>query len=53
MTNTTWQQKIAALRGRVMKRLVEEVTTAFARHHNEILSGQLKRQFIAILQCRY
>ncbi|MCL6240537.1 deoxyguanosinetriphosphate triphosphohydrolase [Acinetobacter amyesii] len=42
MTDTTWQQKIAALRGRVMKRLVEEVTTAFARHHNEILSGQLK-----------
>ncbi|WP_313043316.1 deoxyguanosinetriphosphate triphosphohydrolase [Acinetobacter sp.] len=42
MTDTTWQQKIAALRGRVMKRLVEEVTTAFARHHNEILTGQLK-----------
>ncbi len=39
---TTWPQKIAALRGRVMKRLVDEVTTAFARHHYEILSGQLK-----------
>lgn len=39
---TTWQQKIAALRGRVMKRLVDEVTTAFAKHHFEILSGQLK-----------
>ncbi|RLL39133.1 deoxyguanosinetriphosphate triphosphohydrolase [Acinetobacter cumulans] len=40
--NTTWQQKIAALRGRVMKRLVDEVTTAFAKHHFEILSGQLQ-----------
>lgn len=42
MDNTTWQQKIAALRGRVMKRLVNEVTTAFARHHDQILSGQLQ-----------
>lgn len=42
MPHTTWQQKIAALRGRVMKRLVDEVTTAFAKHHFEILSGQLK-----------
>ncbi|MCO8044647.1 deoxyguanosinetriphosphate triphosphohydrolase [Acinetobacter bohemicus] len=42
MENTTWQQKIAALRGRVMKRLVNEVTTAFARHHDQILSGQLQ-----------
>ena len=41
MSTTTWQQKIAALRGRVMKRLVEEVSTAFARKHGEILSGQL------------
>lgn len=40
--NTTWQQKIAALRGRAMKRLVDEVTSAFARHHFEILTGQLK-----------
>ncbi|MDQ8935660.1 deoxyguanosinetriphosphate triphosphohydrolase [Acinetobacter rudis] len=40
--NTTWQQKIAALRGRVMKRLVEEVSSAFAKHHFQILSGQLK-----------
>ncbi|AMW79295.1 deoxyguanosinetriphosphate triphosphohydrolase [Acinetobacter sp. TGL-Y2] len=40
--HTPWQQKIAALRGRVMKRLVDEVTTAFAKHHFEILSGQLK-----------
>ena len=39
--NTTWQQKIAALRGRVMKRLVDEVTNAFAKHHFEILTGQL------------
>ncbi|CAM4133520.1 deoxyguanosinetriphosphate triphosphohydrolase [Acinetobacter pragensis] len=39
--NTTWQQKIAALRGRVMKRLVDEVTNAFAKHHFEILAGQL------------
>lgn len=42
MPDTTWQQKIAALRGRVMKRLVNEVTTAFARHHDQILSGQLQ-----------
>ena len=41
MSTTTWQQKIAALRGRVMKRLVEEVSTAFARKHSEILMGQL------------
>ena len=42
MQTTTWQQKIAALRGRAMKRLVDEVSTAFAKHHFEILSGQLK-----------
>ena len=42
MQNTTWQQKIAALRGRVMKRLVDEVTTAFAKQHWQILSGQLQ-----------
>ena len=42
MPYTTWQQKIAALRGRVMKRLVDEVTTAFAKQHFQILSGQLK-----------
>ena len=42
MPDTTWQQKIAALRGRVMKRLVNEVTTAFTRHHDQILSGQLQ-----------
>lgn len=42
MPYTTWQQKIAALRGRVMKRLVDEVTSAFTKHHFEILSGQLK-----------
>ena len=40
-THTTWQQKIAALRGRVMKRLVDEVTTAFAKHHYGS-SGSLK-----------
>ena len=40
--SSTWQQKIAALRGRVMKRLVDEVTSAFAKHHFEILSGQLR-----------
>ena len=34
--------KISALRGRVMKRLVDEVTTAFAKHHYEIITGQLK-----------
>lgn len=42
MRSTTWQQKIAALRGRAMKRLVDEVTSAFAKHHFEILSGQLQ-----------
>jgi dGTPase len=42
LPHTTWQQKIAALRGRVMKRLVDEVTTAFAKHHYEIITGQLK-----------
>ena len=38
----SWQQKIAALRGRVMKRLVDEVTSAFAHHQHQILTGQLK-----------
>ena len=42
MPFSTWQQKIAALRGRVMKRLVEEVSNAFARHHDQILMGQLQ-----------
>lgn len=42
MPYTTWQQKIAALRGRVMKRLVDEVTTAFARHQQKILMGKLQ-----------
>ncbi len=42
MPFSTWQQKIAALRGRVMKRIVDEVTTAFARHQQEILMGQLQ-----------
>lgn len=42
MPYTTWQQKIAALRGRVLKRLVDEVTTAFARHQQKILMGQLQ-----------
>lgn len=40
--SATWQQKIAALRGRVMNRLVDEVTTAFAIKHDEILAGQLE-----------
>ena len=39
---STWQQRIAALRGRVMKRLVDEVTTAFARHQYALLRGELK-----------
>jgi dGTPase len=38
---STWQQKIAALRGRVMKRLVDEVSSAFAHHHEQLLHGQL------------
>ncbi len=42
LAHSTWQQKIAALRGRVMKRLVEEVSTAFARQHDQILTGQLQ-----------
>lgn len=42
LDSTTWHQKIAALRGRVMKRLVDEVTSAFAKQHDQILSGQLK-----------
>ena len=42
MPLSTWQQKIAALRGRVMKRLVEEVSNAFARCHEQILMGQLQ-----------
>ena len=42
MPFSTWQQKIAALRGRVMKRLVDEVSTAFAQQHQQILSGQLQ-----------
>ncbi len=49
LPNTTWQQKIAALRGRVMKRLVDEVTTAFARHQQEILMGQLARLIAGLL----
>ena len=48
MPQTTWQQKIAALRGRVMKRLVNEVSTAFARHQQEILSGKLNGSLLAI-----
>ena len=47
MPDTTWQQKIAALRGRVMKRLVAEVTTAFAHHQQEILMGQLKGSLLS------
>lgn len=35
-------QKMAALRGRAMKRLVDEVTDAFKRQHDQILAGQLK-----------
>lgn len=34
-------QKLAALRGRAVKRLVSEVTEAFKRHHDEILMGKL------------
>ncbi|WP_288415366.1 deoxyguanosinetriphosphate triphosphohydrolase [uncultured Acinetobacter sp.] len=41
LPHATWHQKVAALRGRVMKRLVAEVTNAFARHHDEILAGKL------------
>lgn len=39
--NCSWQQKIAALRGRAMKRLVDEVTNAFAQHHDELLAGKM------------
>ena len=41
--------KIAALRGRVMKRLVDEVTTAFAKYQYEILTGQLQGSFYNIV----
>jgi dGTPase len=47
MPFTTWQQKIAALRGRVMKRLVEEVSTAFAHHQQELLMGQLQGSLLS------
>lgn len=40
--NTTWQQKISALRGRAMKRLVEHVSDAFVKQHELILAGQLQ-----------
>ncbi len=43
--HSTWQQKISALRGRVMKRLVDEVTTAFAKHQYEILQVSSKVAF--------
>ena len=39
--NCTWQQKIAALRGRAMKRLVDEVSDAFAKQHDALLQGTL------------
>ncbi len=35
-------QKLAALRGRAMKRLVDEVTNAFVRQHDLILNGELQ-----------
>ncbi|ONG41652.1 deoxyguanosinetriphosphate triphosphohydrolase [Alkanindiges hydrocarboniclasticus] len=40
--NVPIPQKLAALRGRAMKRLVDEVTDAFKRQHDQILAGQLK-----------
>lgn len=42
----TWQQKIAALRGRAMKRLVEEVASTFARYQYQILTGQLEHPLL-------
>ena len=40
--NASWQQKIAALRGRAMKRLVDEVSNAFAYYHDQLLCGTLE-----------
>lgn len=45
--NCSWQQKIAALRGRAMKRLVDEVTAAFANHHDELLAGKLPKGLLS------
>lgn len=45
--NCSWQQKIAALRGRAMKRLVDEVTSAFANHHDELLAGKLPKGLLS------
>lgn len=42
LTWVTWQQKISALRGRAMKRLVEEVASTFAKYQTDILRGQFK-----------
>ncbi|MFB2538967.1 MULTISPECIES: deoxyguanosinetriphosphate triphosphohydrolase [unclassified Acinetobacter] len=44
--NTTWQQKIAALRGRAMKHLVECVTDAFKAQHDVLLHGQLQHHLL-------
>lgn len=38
--NTSMHQKLAALRGRAMKRLVENVSTVFAAQQHALLSGQ-------------
>lgn len=40
--DSTWQQKISALRGRAMKRLINEVSSAFAEQHHHILRGELE-----------
>ncbi|MDO4223363.1 MAG: deoxyguanosinetriphosphate triphosphohydrolase [Acinetobacter sp.] len=39
--SSSWQQKIAALRGRVMKRLVDEVSQAFYEQHDALLNGRV------------
>lgn len=38
--NTTMHQKLAALRGRAMKRLVEDVSTVFAAQQHALLAGE-------------
>ena len=48
--NSTWQQKISALRGRVMKRLVDEVTMAFAKITMKSLQVSLKAIFCNIVR---
>ena len=42
LSDVPMRQKLAALRGRAMKRLVEVLTDAFVQHQHELLTGQLR-----------